>query len=91
MPKFQDMKLGKKSKYILYKLNKENTQIIIDKVSIGGDFEDFTEDLPPDQCRWGVFDLEYRIDVAEGEPITKRNKLIFVHWCVLNHIFFFCE
>jgi len=78
--KFQELKLGKKCKYIIYKLNKENTQIIIEKVSLGGDYEDFMEDLPASECRWGVFDLEYRKDVAEGEPITKRNKLVFFHW-----------
>jgi hypothetical protein len=89
--KFQELKLGKKCKYIIYKLNKENTQIVIEKVSQGGDYEDFLEDLPAYECRWGVFDLEYRKETAEGEPIVKYNKLMFVHWCVLNHIFFeFC-
>lgn len=87
MPKFQELKLGKKLKYIIYKLNKENTQIIIEKESLGGDYEDFMEDLPAAECRWGVFDLEYRKDVAEGEPIVKRNKLVFFHWCVPNQVF----
>jgi len=79
--KFQELKLGKKCKYIIYKLNKENTQIVIEKVSQGGDYEDFLEDLPAYECRWGVFDLEYRKETAEGEPIVKYNKLMFVHWC----------
>jgi len=80
LPKFQELKLGKKCKYILYKLSDDNTQIIVDKASIGGDYEDFLEDLPPYHCRWGVFDLEYRKDIVEGEPIVKRNKIVFISW-----------
>jgi len=79
LEKFQELKLGKKCKYIIFKVNKELTEIVIDKASQGGDYEDFQEDLPPDQCRWGVFDLEYRIEV-EGEPHAKRNKIVFVSW-----------
>jgi len=78
LEKFQELKLGKKYKYIIFKLNDDNTEIVVEKVS-QGDYEDFTEDLPPDQCLWGVFDLEYRIEV-EGEPHSKRNKLLFVSW-----------
>ncbi|KAN0139838.1 actin depolymerizing factor [Lactarius tabidus] len=78
--KFQELKLGKKLKYIIYKLNKENTKIVVEKASLGGDYEDFMEDLPPKQCCWGVFDLEYRKDVPDGEPVVKQNKLVFFSW-----------
>jgi len=79
LTKFQELKLGKKIKYIIFTLNSKQTEIIIEKTS-QGDYEDFQEDLPANECRWGVFDLEYRIDVPEGEPIVKRNKLVFVSW-----------
>ncbi|KAH9065452.1 actin depolymerizing factor [Lactarius vividus] len=74
LEKFQELKLGKKIKYILFTLNKEKTEIVVEKASIGGDYEDFTEDLPALECRWAVYDLEF--DTEDG----KRNKLVFVSW-----------
>ena len=82
---FEEMKLRKKIKYILYKLNDTYTEIVIDKTSLGGDYEDFVEDLPSTECRWGVFDLEYKPD---GEGEGKRNKLIFVSWYVRTIVSF---
>ncbi|KAH9042166.1 Cofilin/tropomyosin-type actin-binding protein-domain-containing protein [Lactarius pseudohatsudake] len=71
---YQKLKLGKKLKYIIFTLNKDKTEIIVEKESIAGDYEDFTEDLPASECRWAVFDLEFNTD--DG----KRNKLVFVSW-----------
>jgi cofilin len=82
---FEELKLGKKSKYIIFTLNDKKSEIIVEKVSLGGDYDDFVEDLPATECRWGVFDLEYKKD---GEGEGKRNKLIFVSWYVLT-IFYF--
>ncbi|KAI9443182.1 actin depolymerizing factor [Lactarius indigo] len=71
---FQELKLGKKLKYIIFTLNKEKTEIIVEKASKAGDYEDFIEDLPALECRWAVYDLEF--DTEDG----KRNKLVFVSW-----------
>ncbi|KAH9179201.1 actin depolymerizing factor, partial [Lactarius sanguifluus] len=71
---FQKLKLGKKLKYIIFTLNKDKTEIVVEKESIAGDYEDFTEDLPGTECRWAVYDLEF--DTEDG----KRNKLVFVSW-----------
>jgi len=75
---YQELKLGKKTKYIIFSLNKEKTEIVVEKVSNGGDYDDFVEDLPALECRWAVYDLEF--DTEEG----KRNKLVFVSWYVLT-------
>lgn len=87
LDKFQELK-NKKYKYILFALNKDNTEIIVEKHS-QGDYEDFTEDLSPYECRWGAFDLEYRLEVPEGEPQKKDHKLLFVSWYVLTLLFSF--
>ena len=81
MKAFEELKLGKKSKYIIFTLNDKKTEIIVEKVSLGGDYDDFVEDLPGTECRWGVFDLEFKKD---GEGEGKRNKLIFVSWYVVT-------
>jgi len=78
LDKFDELK-NKKYKYILFALNKDNTEFIVEKHS-QGDYEDFTEDLSPYECRWGAFDLEYRLEVPEGEPQKKDRKLLFVSW-----------
>ncbi|KZV92402.1 cofilin [Exidia glandulosa HHB12029] len=75
MEKFQELKLGKKLKYIVYKLNDTNTEIVVDKTSESANYDDFVADLPEAQCRWAVYDFEF-----EKEGAGKRNKLLFFAW-----------
>merc|ERR1719378_870829 len=42
--KFQDLKLGHKNSYIIYKVS---------------DYGQFVENLPKDDCRYAVYDFEY--------------------------------
>ncbi|KAI0304457.1 recombinant Actophorin [Multifurca ochricompacta] len=65
---FQQLKLGKKFKYIIFNLNKAKTEIIKEK-------ESNRTNLPEDQCRWAVYDLEF-----EKEDGGKRNKITFFSW-----------
>jgi len=72
---YQELKLGKKIKYIIYNLNKDNTEIIVEKKSDSANYEEFLGDLPETECRWAVYDFEY-----EKEGAGKRNKLCFIAW-----------
>lgn len=76
---FQELKLGKKHKYIIFKINNEKTEIIVEKPSTSTDYDDFIADLPEDACRWAVYDLEF-----EKEEGGRRNKIVFYSWYVLN-------
>ncbi|MFH8453916.1 actin-binding ADF family protein [Streptomyces fungicidicus] len=76
METYQQLKLGKKLKYIIFHLNKENTEIAVEKSSDSVDYDNFLADLPEDECRWAVYDLEYE----KEEGVGKRNKLTFVSW-----------
>jgi len=71
---FQQLKLKKQLKYIIYALNDTKTEIIVHRTSPSSDYEEFIGDLPENECRWAVYDLEY--DSGEG----KRNKLLFYSW-----------
>eukprot|EP00835_Amoeboradix_gromovi_P003659 NODE_250_length_12902_cov_0.423182.p8 type:complete len:139 gc:universal NODE_250_length_12902_cov_0.423182:3774-3358(-) len=73
MSAFQDLKMSKKFKYILYKLNDELTEVVVDKAS-SGSYEEFLGVLPKKGCRYAVFDLEF--DFGEGP----RSKIIFFTW-----------
>jgi cofilin len=72
-----ELKLRKKYSYILYKLNDDNTSIVIEKAVEARDtYKDFVKQLPEDECRYAIFDFEY--EKAPGEGI--RNKICFIFW-----------
>ena len=73
--KFQELKLGKKIRYVLYKINNENTEIVVETdAPSSGTYEEFVNALPTDDCRYAVFDFEYTQDGGV------RNKILFVVW-----------
>ncbi|GAA5985433.1 hypothetical protein JCM10908_006972 [Rhodotorula pacifica] len=71
---FQELKLGKKTKYIVFKLSSDNTQIEVEKTSASASYDDFLNDLPPNSPRYAVYDFEYEKDGG------KRNKICFYAW-----------
>lgn len=75
LEEFQDLKLRKKAKYLIFTLNKDNTEIVVDKKSDSATYDDFINDLPETECRWAVYDFEF-----EKEDGGKRNKICFIAW-----------
>lgn len=72
---FQQLKLGKKAKYIIYKLSDDNTEIVVAKTSDSPDYDEFLAEFPAQDCRYAIYDLEFE---KEGEG--KRNKICFFSW-----------
>ncbi|KAI8589705.1 hypothetical protein BDZ88DRAFT_451848 [Geranomyces variabilis] len=72
---FQDLKLKKKYRYIIYKMNDALTEILVEKTVESADYESFVSALPANECRYGVYDFQY--DTA-GEGT--RNKILFYVW-----------
>ncbi|KAF8713268.1 Actin depolymerization factor/cofilin -like domain protein, partial [Rhizoctonia solani] len=76
---YQGIKLGKKYKYIIFKLSDDLKEIVVEKTSNDPDYDTFLKDLPEvtliDEPRWAVYDVEY-----EKTGAGKRNKLIFFSW-----------
>lgn len=70
------MKLGKKYKYIIYKISDDKTKIIVDKTSTDPSYDKFLEELPENDCKYAVYDFEYELGQGEG----KRNKIVFFQW-----------
>ncbi|RKU47352.1 cofilin [Coniochaeta pulveracea] len=84
---FNDLKLSKKYKYIIFKLSDDNKQIVIDEASDDQDWENFREKLINATTksksgavgkgpRYAVYDVEYQL--ASGEGV--RNKITFIAW-----------
>jgi cofilin len=70
-------------KYILFTLNKEKTEVIVEKTSSAPEYDEFLADLPESECRWAVYDFEFH-----NEEGNLRNKIIFYSWYVpLLHSF----
>ncbi|MFF5728092.1 actin-binding ADF family protein [[Kitasatospora] papulosa] len=72
---FEALKLKKAHRYVIFNLNKDLTEIVVEKVSSSAECDDFIADLPESECRWAVYDFEF-----EKEGAGKRNKLTFVSW-----------
>ncbi|XP_002738655.1 uncharacterized protein LOC100367892 [Saccoglossus kowalevskii] len=74
--KFQEIKIGHKYKYVTYNISDDLSQIETESTVQQGSWDDFCAALPPDGCRYAVYDFDY--ELPDG---GKRNKLIFVNWC----------
>ena len=72
---FQQLKLGKKLKYIIYTLSADNREIVVAKTSDSSDYDAFLKELPPAECRYAIYDFEYE----KGDE-GKRNKICFFTW-----------
>ncbi|EPQ27824.1 uncharacterized protein PFL1_04569 [Pseudozyma flocculosa PF-1] len=72
---FQELKLKKQAKFIIYAINNDNTEIIVEKTSSSSDYDEFIAQLPPTECRWAIYDFEF-----EKEGAGKRNKICFFAW-----------
>ncbi|KAK4101009.1 hypothetical protein N658DRAFT_486388 [Parathielavia hyrcaniae] len=85
---YNDLKLNKKYKYIIFKLSDDNKEIVVDSTSEDGpEYDDFRNKLINAQTksrtgavgkgpRYAVYDVEYNL--ASGEGI--RNKITFIAW-----------
>ncbi|KAK8039051.1 cofilin [Apiospora rasikravindrae] len=84
---FNDLKLSKKYKYIVYKLSDDNREIVVEEASDDKDWENFRSKLVNAQTksksgsvgkgpRYAVYDFEYNLASGEGS----RNKITFIAW-----------
>ncbi|KAF7729346.1 cofilin [Apophysomyces ossiformis] len=72
---YNDLKLGKKFKYIIYKLSDDNSEIMLDKTAETGTYDEFLSNLPDAEPRFAVYDFDYE-KPGEGS----RNKITFYSW-----------
>jgi len=72
---FQDLKLRKKYRFIVYKMNDAMTEIIVEKTVADAQYDDFVKSLPAAECRYCVYDFQYD---TSGEGV--RNKILFYVW-----------
>jgi len=85
---FNELKLGKSLKWIIFKISDDWKQIEVEEKSTDPSYEAFREKLLSAKSkdkkgvegiggRYAVFDVEYDAPGGEG----KRNKITFISWC----------
>ncbi|GAA5917167.1 hypothetical protein JCM6882_003278 [Rhodosporidiobolus microsporus] len=72
---FQQLKLGKKTKFIIFKISDDYKEFVVEKTSESAEYDEFLNSFPELSPRFGVYDFEYEIP-GEG----KRNKICFISW-----------
>jgi len=85
--KFNELKLGKSVKYIIYKLSDDYKEIVVEEASENPDWDVFREKLVNAKSkgmggkevkgpRYAVYDFQY--ELASGEGL--RSKITFIAW-----------
>ena len=69
------MQQGEKLRYIIYIIKDKKTIVIDSKGDRSKTYEDFCEQLPENDCRYGLVDLEFKTE--DGRPTSK---LVFITW-----------
>ncbi|KAF8002841.1 hypothetical protein HF325_002086 [Metschnikowia pulcherrima] len=55
---FNDFKLGRKSKFVIFALRPEKMPIFVDNTSSDDDHESFLDELPKNECKYASYDYE---------------------------------
>lgn len=74
--RFLDLKAKRTFRYIIYKIEEKQKQVILEKVGEPTEtYEDFAASLPVDECRYCVFDFDFV--TAEN---CQKSKIFFIAW-----------
>eukprot|EP00047_Mylnosiga_fluctuans_P001363 m.219952 g.219952 ORF g.219952 m.219952 type:complete len:140 (-) comp10279_c0_seq1:73-492(-) len=73
---YNEIKLGHKFEYVIFKINDALDTIVVDECAAPGtSYSTFLSKLPKDNGRYAVFDFKYEL-----EDGGQRNKLVFIVW-----------
>ncbi|KAL6126130.1 hypothetical protein ACLB2K_074181 [Fragaria x ananassa] len=74
--KFLELKAMRNHRFIVFKIEEKIQQVIVEK--IGGpdeSYEDFTNSIPADECRYAVYDFDFTT-----EENCQKSKIFFISW-----------
>ncbi|OCK80806.1 cofilin [Lepidopterella palustris CBS 459.81] len=85
---FNELKLGKDIKWIIYRISDDWKEIVVEETSKEANYDVFRDKLLNAKSkdrrgnesiggRYAVFDVQYELEGGEG----KRNKITFFSWC----------
>ncbi|KAK8949938.1 Actin-depolymerizing factor 7 [Platanthera guangdongensis] len=74
--KFLELKAKRTYRFIIYKIDEKSKQVTVENVGEPSlNYEDFTANLPANECRYAVFDFDFFTE--ENVP---KSKIFFIAW-----------
>ncbi|KAF3792586.1 Actin-depolymerizing factor [Nymphaea thermarum] len=74
--RFQELKAKRNYRFIVFKIDEKVQQVTVDKVGQPTEsYDDFTACLPPNECRYAVFDFDF-----VTEEHCQKSKIFFIAW-----------
>ncbi|KAM3682272.1 hypothetical protein ACJW31_12G060300 [Castanea mollissima] len=72
--KFVELKAKRNYRFIIFKI--EDQEVVVEKVGSPDEtYEDFTESLPANECRYAVYDFDFITDEN-----CQKSKIFFIAW-----------
>ncbi|GFP93308.1 actin-depolymerizing factor 10 [Phtheirospermum japonicum] len=74
--KFLELKAKRNYRYIVFKIDGTGNQVMVEKAGDNNaTYQDFTDSLPSDECRYAVFDYDFTTDEN-----CHKSKIYFIAW-----------
>ncbi|KAI7749773.1 hypothetical protein M8C21_012136 [Ambrosia artemisiifolia] len=74
--KFMDLKAKRTHRFIIYKIEEKQKQVMVEKVGEPAQtYDEFTACLPDNECRYAVFDYDFL--TPEG---VQKSRIFFIAW-----------
>lgn len=74
--KFMELKTKRTHRFIVFKIEEKQKQVIVEKLGEPTQtYEDFTANLPAEECRYAVFDFDF----VTAENVQK-SRIFFIAW-----------
>ncbi|CAI8602725.1 unnamed protein product [Vicia faba] len=75
--KFLELKAKRTYRYIIYKIEEKQKQVVVDKLGEPANgYDDFAANLPADECRYAVYDFDF-----VTEENCQKSRIFFIAWC----------
>lgn len=74
--RFLELKAKRNFRFIVFKIDEKIQQVAVEKLGQPEEtYDDFTNSLPPNECRYAVFDLDFvTVDNCQ------KSKIFFISW-----------
>ncbi|XP_031283923.1 actin-depolymerizing factor-like [Pistacia vera] len=74
--KFLELKAKRNHRFIVFKIEEQIQQVTVEKVGSPEEtYDDFTNSLPANECRYAVFDFDFTT-----EENVQKSKIFFIAW-----------
>ncbi|ERN04762.1 hypothetical protein AMTRI_Chr07g79610 [Amborella trichopoda] len=74
--RFLELKAKRSYRFIVFKIEEKIQQVTVEKIGMPNDtYDDFAASLPPNECRYAVFDFDFVTDEN-----CQKSKIFFIAW-----------